>query len=195
VVAFQAQGQATQGRDLSTLAPLRALRARTSHRTWARRAVGGGVRSCPRAGCGRSACPVRRAGCGNGDTATPLRHRQTKEAETDMCSLKPPRHISTPPKFGARTESAHPPRAESAATAAGAPFGANNRPRNKPPRHSITSSARETSADGNSRLGGLEVNDQFELDRFTEFAAKPDRPPVLNSDVHRIGRQDRGPIE
>src|SRR6266436_8763750 len=23
-----------------------------------------GVRSCPRAGCGRSACPVRRAGCG-----------------------------------------------------------------------------------------------------------------------------------
>ena len=55
------------------------------------------VRSCPRAGCGRSACPVRRAGCGNGATATPLRHRQTKEAETDMCSLKPPRHISTPP--------------------------------------------------------------------------------------------------
>jgi hypothetical protein len=30
--------------------------------------------------------------------ATPLRHRQTKEAETDMCSLKPPRHISTPPQ-------------------------------------------------------------------------------------------------
>ena len=46
---------------------------------------------------GRSACPVRRAGCGNGVMATPLRHRQTKEAATDMCSLKPPRHISTPP--------------------------------------------------------------------------------------------------
>jgi len=29
VVARQVQGQATQGRDLSTLAPLRALRART----------------------------------------------------------------------------------------------------------------------------------------------------------------------
>ena len=59
VVAHQAQGQATQGRDLSTLAPLRALRARTPDRAWARRAVGEGVRSCPRAGCGRSACPVR----------------------------------------------------------------------------------------------------------------------------------------
>jgi hypothetical protein len=27
----------------------------------------------------------------------PLRHRQTKEAETDMFSLPPPRHIPTPP--------------------------------------------------------------------------------------------------
>jgi hypothetical protein len=27
----------------------------------------------------------------------PLRHRQTKEAETDMFSLPPPRHISTLP--------------------------------------------------------------------------------------------------
>ena len=59
VVAHQAQGQATQGRDLSTLAPLRALRARTPEPAWARRAVGEGVKSCPRAGCGRSACPVR----------------------------------------------------------------------------------------------------------------------------------------
>ena len=59
VVAHQAQNQATQGRDLSTLAPLRALRARTPVPAWARRAVGEGVRSCPRAGCGRSARPVR----------------------------------------------------------------------------------------------------------------------------------------
>src|SRR5216684_3301718 len=59
VVAHQAQGQATQGRDLSTLAPLRALRARTSVPAWARRAVGEGVKFCPRVGCGRSACPVR----------------------------------------------------------------------------------------------------------------------------------------
>ena len=59
VVALQAQGQATQGRDLSTLAPLRALRARTPDRAWARRVVGEGVKSCPRAGCGKSACPVR----------------------------------------------------------------------------------------------------------------------------------------
>jgi len=94
VVTHQAQGQATQGRDLFTLA---VFRARTPNRAWPRPAVGEGVRSCPRAGCGRSACPVRRAGCGNGDMATPVRHRQTKEAETDMCSLKPPRHIPTPP--------------------------------------------------------------------------------------------------
>ena len=29
--------------------------------------------------------------------AEPLRHRQTKEAETDMFSLQPPRHIPTLP--------------------------------------------------------------------------------------------------
>ena len=57
--AHQAQGQATQGRDLSSPAPLRALRARTPMPAWARRAVGEGVKYCPRAGCGRSACPVR----------------------------------------------------------------------------------------------------------------------------------------
>jgi hypothetical protein len=58
--ALQAQGQATQGRSLSTLAPLRVLRARTPVPAWARRAVGEGVKSCPRAGCGKSACPVPR---------------------------------------------------------------------------------------------------------------------------------------
>ena len=47
-----------KGRELSTLAPLRALRARTSDPAWARRAVDEGVRSCPRAGCGKSARPV-----------------------------------------------------------------------------------------------------------------------------------------
>src|SRR6266849_5277783 len=56
-----------------------------------------GVTSCPRAGCGRSACPVRCAGCGNGAMVEPLRHRQTKEAATDMFCLQPPRHISTLP--------------------------------------------------------------------------------------------------
>src|SRR5271163_3585565 len=58
VVALQAQSEATRGRELSTLAPLRALRARTSDPAWARRAVDEGVRSCPRAGCGKSARPV-----------------------------------------------------------------------------------------------------------------------------------------
>src|SRR5208283_1060439 len=46
VVALQAQSQATRGRELSTLAPLRALRARTSEPAWARRAVEEGVTSC-----------------------------------------------------------------------------------------------------------------------------------------------------
>jgi hypothetical protein len=59
VVALQAQGQATQGRDVSTLAPLRVLRARAPVPAWARRAVGEGVKSCPRAGCGKPSCPVR----------------------------------------------------------------------------------------------------------------------------------------
>ena len=53
VVAYQVSSQATQGRDLSTLAPVRALRARPTDCTRARRAVGEGVRSCPRAGCVR----------------------------------------------------------------------------------------------------------------------------------------------
>jgi hypothetical protein len=62
VVALQAQCQATQGRDLSTLAPLRVLWARTPDRARARRAVGEGVKSCPRAGCGRSARPGSTSG-------------------------------------------------------------------------------------------------------------------------------------
>src|SRR5712664_2411207 len=45
-------------RDLSTLASLRALWARTPEPAWARRVVGEGVKFCPRAGCGKSACPV-----------------------------------------------------------------------------------------------------------------------------------------
>src|SRR5207302_9850547 len=51
VVAFQAQDQTKQGRQLSTLAPLRDLWTRASDPAGARRAVGEGVRSCPRAGC------------------------------------------------------------------------------------------------------------------------------------------------
>ena len=42
-----------------TLAPIRALPARTPDPARPRPLVGEGVRSCPRAGCGRSACPVR----------------------------------------------------------------------------------------------------------------------------------------
>src|SRR5262249_57880535 len=59
VAALQAQSLATQGRSLSTPAPLRALRARPPDTAWSRPVVGEGVTSCPRAGCGKSACPVR----------------------------------------------------------------------------------------------------------------------------------------
>src|ERR1700739_965305 len=59
VVALQVQGQATQGRDVSTLAPLRALRSRTPDRAGAQRAVGEGVTPWPRGGVGKSARPVR----------------------------------------------------------------------------------------------------------------------------------------
>src|ERR1700720_1590545 len=48
MAAVQTQGQATPRRDVSTLAPLRALRARTSDPAWTRLLVGEGVRSCPR---------------------------------------------------------------------------------------------------------------------------------------------------
>src|SRR5208282_5221699 len=51
VVALQAQDQTKQGRQLSTLAPLRDLRARASDPAWTQRAVDEGVTSCPRAGC------------------------------------------------------------------------------------------------------------------------------------------------
>jgi hypothetical protein len=54
VVALQAQDHTEQGRQLSTPAPLRNLRARASDPAWARRAVGEGVKSCPRAQCGKS---------------------------------------------------------------------------------------------------------------------------------------------
>ena len=36
-----------------------ALSSGCKSRAWARRAVGAGVKSCPRAGCGKSACPDR----------------------------------------------------------------------------------------------------------------------------------------
>ena len=44
VAALQAQGQAMQGRELSSRAPLRALRSRSSERARAQRGVGEGVK-------------------------------------------------------------------------------------------------------------------------------------------------------
>jgi EAL domain-containing protein (putative c-di-GMP-specific phosphodiesterase class I) len=38
--------------------------------------------------------------------AEPVRHRQTKEAATDMFSLQPPRHIPTLPSYGELTRHA-----------------------------------------------------------------------------------------
>ena len=49
------------------------------------------------------------AGCGNGTTAEPLRHRQMKGAETDVFDLTPPRHTSTLPTLAVpvSVESSH----------------------------------------------------------------------------------------
>jgi hypothetical protein len=46
---------------------------------------------------GKSASPVRWAGCGNGVMGRLLGHRQTKGTETDKPNLMLPRHISTLP--------------------------------------------------------------------------------------------------
>jgi group II intron reverse transcriptase/maturase len=59
VAAAQAQSQAKTGRDLSALAPVRALWPDPPDTAWPRSVVGEGVMFCPRAGCGRSASPVR----------------------------------------------------------------------------------------------------------------------------------------
>src|SRR5450432_145200 len=63
VVAVQAQNQASQGRDLSTPASLRALWARTPEKAWARREVGEGVKFCPRVGCGVCCRSTRKGVC------------------------------------------------------------------------------------------------------------------------------------
>src|SRR5712691_6702999 len=58
--------------------------------------------ACPLSGRNSTYRPVQileaGSGCGNGVMVEPLRHRQTKEAATDMFGLKPPRHTSTLPK-------------------------------------------------------------------------------------------------
>ena len=59
VVADQVQETPTTGRGLSTLDPLRPTRARATDLAGTQPLVGEGVKSCPRAGCGRSARPVR----------------------------------------------------------------------------------------------------------------------------------------
>src|SRR3977135_4666608 len=59
VVAVQAQNQASQGRELSTLASLWALWARTPEQAWAKRAGGERGKVCPRAGRGESTCEMR----------------------------------------------------------------------------------------------------------------------------------------
>jgi hypothetical protein len=52
-------GSPTPPSRISTFAPLRALRDRTSEPARAEHAVDEGVKSCPRAGCRKSAYPVR----------------------------------------------------------------------------------------------------------------------------------------
>jgi hypothetical protein len=59
--------------------------------------------------------------------AEPLRHRQTKEAATDLFNLQPPRHISTLPistKLACPRHVRFPPVSDQTADIAGSPFGA-----------------------------------------------------------------------
>jgi hypothetical protein len=95
---------------LCALAPLPALRACAPQPACARHVVGEGVIFCPRAGCGRSACPVRWARCGDGAKAEPVRHRQTEEAAIDVFDLQPPRHTSTLPNAAVPTTDSTPAR-------------------------------------------------------------------------------------
>ncbi len=68
-------------------------------------------------------CPIE--GCGNGATAAPLRHRQTKGAGTDMLGLTPPRHTPTLPTPAVRGAKTHRwCRWSSAITLSAADFGA-----------------------------------------------------------------------
>ena len=95
VVALQAQGQATQGRGLSTLAPLRVLRARAPVPAWARRAVGEVAELVREPDAGNLHVRFDERDVETESWSNHVRHRQTKEAETDMFDLQPPRHIST----------------------------------------------------------------------------------------------------
>jgi hypothetical protein len=61
---------------------------RTSLKHAPRTAFGRRREVCPRAVCRRVTCPVRCARCGNGAMVEPARHRQTKEAGTDMFEPK-----------------------------------------------------------------------------------------------------------
>ena len=96
-LCFKHKVRRRRGGELSTLAPLRALRARTPEPAWARRAVDEGVKTKLSSRM-RGTANVRfgMRGCGNGATAEPLpQPLQTKGAATDMLNLKPLRHTPT----------------------------------------------------------------------------------------------------
>src|SRR5215469_4099999 len=99
---IQAQGQATQGRELSTLAPLRALPARMPDTAGSRPVVREGVKSCPRSGCGEicmsgSMSGVRKRSQGRTSEAPP-----DERVATNMFGLPPPHHTLTLPNLTVR---------------------------------------------------------------------------------------------
>jgi len=85
---FKHKTRRRKGGDLSTLASLRALWARTPEPAWARRAVGEGVKFCPRADAGNLPVRFDERGGENGAMVEPVRHRRTKGRQQICSNLK-----------------------------------------------------------------------------------------------------------
>jgi hypothetical protein len=94
--------------------------------------------------------------------AEPVRHRQTKEAATDMFDLQPPRHIPTLPIRYRDDPAASP--AMSALTPNAEVNSENWRPRYGPLRGASSSFTRASAQLGNATVGAAEAPAKFAVD-------------------------------